>query len=77
MSLTSAYRAGDDQDCAGWRIAFTYDAVMVERLKEAIPHQYRSWDAETKTWWVAVEWEGVVLKLFPAFEAYLNQAPLL
>jgi len=70
-----AYR-GRWENRPGWYIAFAYDADTVETLKRAIPHVDRAWDGENKIWWVAKEYEGKLLKLFPGFEVHLNQAPL-
>lgn len=71
MSLQRCYRRD-----GGWRIAFAYDADVVEALKAAVPHVHRSWDGEAKEWWVAGEYEDVLLKLFPSFRAFLEQPQL-
>lgn len=57
----------------GWKLYFDYDPDEVEALKRAIPHIDRAWDEEHKYWWVAIEYQDTVLKLFPEFEGYLHQ----
>ncbi len=76
MGLKAAYRAGYGNR-PGWRIRFSYDAEIVERLKASIPHTQRAWFQESSEWWVSQEYENVILALLPTFAAYLNQPQLL
>lgn len=73
--LNRCYRYAQDR-CSGWRIAFEYNAEKVEALKVAIPHIHRSWNPEVKEWWINAVYEEQILKLFPDFEAFLNQPRL-
>lgn len=75
MALTQAFRAGYEGR-AGWCITFRFDADVIRALKERVPWADRSWDGETKTWWVSAEFEDVLLKLLPDFEVYLRQGAL-
>ncbi len=69
MNLTVCQPASDDQHRSGYVLGFQYDLDVVEDLKRLIPHTYRSWDADNKTWWVSKEYEAVLVKLFKNFEA--------
>ena len=73
--LQQAYRGGH-QGRPGWRLAFTYDQDTIAALKALVPAVDRSWDEEHKYWWVASEYEDVLLKLFPGFSAHLHQTSL-
>lgn len=73
MSLKAAYRRGDGQKRPGWAIQFAYDPEVIEALKKAVPPQFRSWDDELKEWWVHVDYEDALLRLWPDFEAYTRQ----
>ena len=75
MALTRCYRMGYEGR-SGWSISFEYNAETVERLKELIPHTDRAWGPETKQWWIAAEYEDVILELFPDFELFLTQPTL-
>ena len=74
--LTSAWRGGFDGR-SGWWFSFEYEPDKVEKLKAAVPHTARSWDSLRKAWWVALEYEQTILALWPEFEAYKSQLPLL
>lgn len=73
MSLKTAYRSGDVHGRPGWRIGFEFDPEKIEALKRAVPYTERSWSESEKLWWVSIEYEDEVLRLFPAFEAYQKQ----
>lgn len=76
MSLKQAYRRGDDQRRPGWALQFDYDEEKIEALKAAIPAAFRSWNDETKEWWVHLDYQDAVLRLFPQFEGYLRQTSM-
>ena len=46
---------------------------VIELLKARVPADCRAWDPDRKRWWISIEYEGVILRLFPAFRAYLDQ----
>ena len=76
--LTGAYRAGHPAGrYPGWRLAFDFDEAVIKALKAAVPAIDRSYDPETHEWWVREERQEVILRLFPSFEGYLAQLPLL
>lgn len=74
MALTKCYPCDEDggEYRAGWRIVFRYDAELVERLKAAIPHYDRKWWPEKLEWWVAIEHEATLRRLFPDFALYAD-----
>ncbi|HEX5326196.1 MAG TPA: hypothetical protein VFW75_05975 [Acetobacteraceae bacterium] len=76
MALTGAYRGGYEGR-PGWWISTGYVREEVEALKQAVPHTERAWDPDAKRWWIAIEYEGTILQIWPAFAAYQAQAPLL
>lgn len=63
-------------DRAGWAIHFAYDEVVIVELKRRVAPEDRSWNSETRLWWVAAEYEDVLLDLLPEFEPFLRQAAL-
>jgi len=75
-NLSQCVRHGDAEGREGYLLAFAYDEATVEKLKTSIPHTERNWNPETKTWWVSREYEEVLRRLFPNFEAlaYLQGA---
>lgn len=76
MKLTRCYRGGDRNERPGWWLGFAYDEATVTRLKR-IPHTDRSWDADTKLWWIASEHEDAIAALFGNFAAFRDQPVLL
>ena len=74
--LTAAWRGGSSTGLAGWRIQFAYDPETVEAVKLRFPTNAREWNEDGKYWWVAIEWERQLLKLFPGLEAYIRQVSL-
>lgn len=38
---------------AGWELRFEYSPAMVAAIKSLVPGHYRSWDANTKTWFIS------------------------
>lgn len=74
--LTAAWRAGNSEGLAGWRFQFEFDQDAIDALKAAIPSECREWNPEEKWWWVSIEWEGRLIKLFPGLEAYRAQVPM-
>ena len=75
-NLTGAWRGGSRDGLAGWRVTFAYDEDTIANLKRTIPADCREWNEEQKYWWVAIEFEGALVKLFPAMEGYLAQGSL-
>jgi len=69
MNLTQCIRGGDRDGRSGFLIAFHYDLDAVEDLKQSIPHTHREWRENSKTWWVSVQYEAVLKRLFSNFEA--------
>ena len=69
MNLTTFYKGGSSKGEPGFRFNFEYDAKFVERFKLVIPHTHREWNPETKTWWVAQEYEHVLNNMFSNFHA--------
>lgn len=75
--VATAYRGGLDGDArAGWWIGFAYDRETVERLKRAIPHTDRSYDATRRLWWIAIDQAGTVRELLPSFAQFEQQGQL-
>jgi len=68
VTLTQCIRGGKDGR-AGYIIAFSYDEQTVEELKRAVPHTHREWKPDEKTWWVSIEFEPQLSRLFKNFEA--------
>ena len=77
MSLTQAYRGGDELQRPGWWIHFMYWPDDVERLKNAVPHTDREWDVTGKRWWIAEGYIDAVSQIFPSLESFVNQPRLL
>lgn len=78
MPLRSCYPAGDADGRPGYRIAFDYDAELVEALKAAVPHTEREWHPKpVLEWWISEQYEPELRRLFPDFETYANQPRLL
>ena len=75
-SLTAAWRGGSREGLAGWRITFAFDQDVIAALKRTIPPDCREWNEEQKYWWVAVEYEHLLVMLFPSLEGYLAQGSL-
>lgn len=73
MSLRAAWRKGDDAKRPGWAIQFDFDAEEVEALKRAVPWTHREWIPLDGIWWVHIDYEETLVKLWPAFEAYKSQ----
>ena len=69
MNLRTCVKGGDSDGRPGWRIQFDYEPKIVERLKAAVYHQDRTWDPETKTWWISENYEDVLEGLFGNFYA--------
>jgi hypothetical protein len=74
--LRNAYRGGF-RGRSGWWLVIEYDESVIERLKQAIPSDMRTWDEEQKRWWVALEAEDKALSVIPGLEAYRAQGALL
>lgn len=73
-----AFRGGDENERAGWWIGFTYDREVIDRLKRAVPHEWRTFDGAARLWWVGEQYEHELLRIFGAsFNAHLQQAQLL
>jgi len=70
-NLAQCVRGGSKDGQSGFIISFRYDQDLVEALKQSIPHTYREWREEDKTWWVSVEYEHILRNLFPNFEALI------
>ena len=77
MNLSMCIKAGDEGMRAGYRIAFNYNEQVVECLKRSVPHTARSYYPETKQWWVSIEYEGVLDKMFSNFDALAHKQGIL
>lgn len=77
MALTKAYRGGDSQGRPGFWFAFKFDQDTIDALK-GIPPQFRSYNEESREWWVADEPSAIakVERLFPAFHTYVDAPSL-
>jgi len=67
-SLTQCIKGGSIDGRAGYIISFNYDSEVVERIK-TIPHNYREWRPDEKTWWISGEYENTLESLFNNFHA--------
>lgn len=76
MSLTQAYRGGDERQRPGWWLHLDYSAYLVEEIKGRIPHTERTWDEDKKRWWVSDDYVDEMVKLVPSLQAYLDQPRL-
>lgn len=74
-TLTGAYRGGYEGE-PGWYLSAGYDRDQVEALKQAVPHTARSWNPDTKQWWISAQYEDAILRLWPAFAAFQAQTAL-
>jgi len=70
--ITQCY-CGGSRKGQGWWIKFAYNRELIDELKASINYVERDWDKEKGEWWISVEAEGVLKRLFPNFEAYKNQ----
>lgn len=75
--LTEAWRGGDALgERPGWRLRFDFEQDTIDRLKATVPPAGREWHPELKWWWVSQAYEGELLRLFPNFRAFRDQARL-
>ena len=65
MGAISCIRGGSIDKKPGWIIQFPYDPDKVEEIKSKIPHIYREWREESKTWWIYEDYENVIEEVFP------------
>lgn len=68
-NLVQLYKGGDEQRREGYWLSFGYNLELVEEIKKQIPHTHRVWDDKKKQWWVSMEYEDVLTKLFTNFHA--------
>ena len=69
MNLSTCIKAGSRDGEAGYLIGFAYDREIVEQLKQQIPHTYREWHPNENVWWISIEYEAVLIRLFKNFYA--------
>lgn len=62
--LASCIKGGSKDGRPGWIIAFSYDELLIERLKAEVMYTAREWRAETKTWWISEQYEDVLDAMF-------------
>lgn len=76
--IHACFKGGHPETQApGWWIATAYEADYVERLKAAVPLNYRHWDNEGTRWWIADEYAEALLEVHPGFAAFYYQGRLL
>ena len=74
MSIRSCFRGGFEGRPGIW-IGFDYDPRLVTALK-TIPHTERSWEDESKLWWVSDAYEDMLRVNFPGIVAFLDAPQL-
>lgn len=67
--LSVCYKGGNEQRQAGYWIGFEYSVQIVQALKAAVPHTQREWHEDKKLWWVSIEYEDELDRLFKNFDA--------
>ncbi len=72
MNLTQCIKGGSSDKRSGFIISFGYDVDTIETLKSSVPHTFREWHEDTKTWWVSQEYESVLNTLFKNFDALIH-----
>jgi len=75
VDIIGAYRATKANGERGWWLAFVYDEGANAAFKREVPGVY--FDKSKHAWWVPMEHEDSVLRLFPTFHAYADQMQLL
>ena len=73
MNLTLCIKAGDESMREGYLIAFNYDEQAVEELKRAVPHTERSYNPDSRQWWVSKAYEDTLDILFSNFDALAHK----
>ena len=75
LRLLEAHRGGYN-GASGWWLRLEYSESGIEALKAAIPARLRTWDEESKRWWINASIQEQALELIPGLQAHLGQGAL-
>lgn len=66
------YDLRESGDGRRWIINFGYNRALLDDFRQLIPASGRRFDPETREWWVAKEYDGVLRTLFVNYDRFIS-----